>query len=195
MASQSSEISLVCFYKQSELKAKLGSLSDPYKYLYMKAREFINEAAVGSIRIGDIVIVVDDHAIEQVYMREIDPRAVDGVFRKLPAVRDELESMDSGSKIWIRDSASGVSVGLRKISADQMRFQFKTAVQNRTYQSDTPEIEIPEQLDELTFLGSECTYDCSGHRAGYAWYQRNQRDPLSWSPSFNKGAALAKAGK
>ena len=72
---------------------------------------------------------------------------------------------------------------------------FKTAVQNRTYQSDTPEIVIPEQLDELSFLGSECTYDCSGHRAGYAWYHRNQRDPMSWSPSFNKGAALAKAGK
>ena len=51
-----------------------------------------------------------------------------------------------------------------------------------------------EQLDELSFLGSPCTKDCSGHRAGYAWYQNNQRDPQSWSPSFNKGAALAKAG-
>ena len=161
----------------------------------MKASEFITESAVGTIRIGDIVIVVDDHAIEQVYMREIDPRSVDSVFRKLPAVRDELTAMEPGSKIWVRDPDSGVSIGLRKMSADQMRFQFKTAVQNRTYQSDTPEIEIPKQLDELTFLGSECTYDCSGHRAGYAWYQRNQRDPLSWSSSFNKGAALAKAGK
>lgn len=52
-----------------------------------------------------------------------------------------------------------------------------------------------EQLDELSFLGSPCTKDCSGHRAGYAWYQRNQRDPQSWSPSFNNGAALAKAGR
>ena len=161
----------------------------------MKASEFITESAAGSIRIGDIVIIVDDHAIEQVYMREIDPKSVDTVFRKLPAVKNELVDMDSGSKIWIRDPDTGVSVGLRKISADQLRFQFKTAVQNRTYQSDTPEITIPEQLDELTFLGSECTYDCSGHRAGYAWYQRNQREPMSWSPSFNKGAALAKAGK
>lgn len=161
----------------------------------MKASEFITESAVGSIRIGDILIVVDDHAIEQVYMREINPKSVDGVFRKLPAVKNELMNMDSGSKIWIRDSATGVSIGLRKIASDQLRFQFKTAVQDRTYQSDTPEIEIPEQLDELSFLGSECTYDCSGHRAGYAWYHRNQRDPMSWSPSFNKGAALAKAGK
>ena len=54
---------------------------------------------------------------------------------------------------------------------------------------------LPEQLHELSFLGSQCTKDCSGHRAGYAWYQKNQRRPQSWSMSFNKGAALAQAGK
>jgi hypothetical protein len=54
-----------------------------------------------------------------------------------------------------------------------------------------------EQLDELQFLGSECTKDCSGHRAGYNWSQaQGGVDGMSlWSPSFNKGAALAKAGK
>ena len=54
-----------------------------------------------------------------------------------------------------------------------------------------------EQLDELTFLGSQCTKDCSGHRAGYNWSKRRGGvDGMSpWSPSFNKGAALAKAGK
>ena len=52
-----------------------------------------------------------------------------------------------------------------------------------------------EQLDELSFLGSPCTKDCSGHRAGYRWYKRNGRRPMSWSASFNKGAALAQAGK
>ena len=54
-----------------------------------------------------------------------------------------------------------------------------------------------EQLDELQFLGSTCTKDCSGHRAGYAWSKaRGGVDGNSpWSPSFNKGAALAKAGK
>jgi len=51
------------------------------------------------------------------------------------------------------------------------------------------------QLDELTFLGSQCTKDCSGHRAGYDWYARKQRNPNSHSPSFNKGAALRAAGK
>jgi len=54
-----------------------------------------------------------------------------------------------------------------------------------------------EQLDELSFLGSECTKDCSGHRAGYEWSKRKglrQANSL-YSPSFNKGAALAVAGK
>lgn len=51
-----------------------------------------------------------------------------------------------------------------------------------------------EQLDELTFHGSQCTKDCSGHRAGYEWYKRKGRPPLSKSPSFNKGAAIAARG-
>lgn len=53
-----------------------------------------------------------------------------------------------------------------------------------------------ETLRELSFLGSPCTKDCSGHRAGYAWsQQRGGRQPASWSDSFNRGAALFAAGK
>ena len=53
-----------------------------------------------------------------------------------------------------------------------------------------------KQLDELTFKGSECTRDCSGHLAGHNWRrQKNGRIPNSHSPSFNKGAALQRAGK
>lgn len=60
---------------------------------------------------------------------------------------------------------------------------------NRTMPKDE------DQLDELSFLGSPCTKDCSGHRAGYEWFKRKGRDPNSWSQSFNNGAGLAKAGK
>jgi len=53
-----------------------------------------------------------------------------------------------------------------------------------------------EPLRELQFLGSTCTKDCSGHRAGYEWSKRKGLvHAASWSPSFNKGAALAVAGK
>jgi pyrimidine deaminase RibD-like protein len=51
-----------------------------------------------------------------------------------------------------------------------------------------------DQLNELMFRGSQCTKDCSGHRAGFDWSTaRGGRDANSpWSPSFNKGAAIAK---
>jgi hypothetical protein len=54
-----------------------------------------------------------------------------------------------------------------------------------------------EQLRELQFLGSECTKDCSGHRAGYDWSARKGNIPGNspYSPSFNKGANLRATGK
>jgi len=56
---------------------------------------------------------------------------------------------------------------------------------------------LKDQLDELSFLGSPCTKDCSGHRAGYAWSQskggRVANSPFS--PSFNNGSQLYVDGK
>jgi hypothetical protein len=56
---------------------------------------------------------------------------------------------------------------------------------------------LKDQLDELSFLGSPCTKDCSGHRAGYAWSQskggRVAQSPFS--PSFNNGSQLHVDGK
>ena len=53
-----------------------------------------------------------------------------------------------------------------------------------------------QQLDELSFLGSTCTRDCSGHRAGYAWSRARAggKIPMSRSASFDKGAALQRQG-
>lgn len=81
---------------------------------------------------------------------------------------------------------------------------------DEVFYSGTMELEDPEtkyqrhmvigvkgrpQLDELTFKGSPCTKDCSGHRAGYAWSRaRGNIHAASWSRSFNNGAAIAAAG-
>jgi pyrimidine deaminase RibD-like protein len=56
---------------------------------------------------------------------------------------------------------------------------------------------LKRQLEELSFLGSPCTKDCSGHRAGYYWSQARggTKIPNSWSQSFNNGATLQRAGK
>jgi hypothetical protein len=79
----------------------------------------------------------------------------------------------------------------RSINCDRPRgFSQRAHCQGRAKNED-------EQLDELTFLGSECTKDCSGHRAGYEWSARKGNVPGNspYSPSFNKGANLRAAGK
>ncbi len=51
---------------------------------------------------------------------------------------------------------------------------------------------IKEILNELTFAGSRCTKDCSGHKAGYRLaLRKGATGANSKSPSFNKGAAIA----
>ena len=56
---------------------------------------------------------------------------------------------------------------------------------------------LKDELTELSFRGSPCTKDCSGHRAGYAWSQskggRVAQSPFS--PSFNNGSQLHVDGK
>ncbi len=43
----------------------------------------------------------------------------------------------------------------------------------------------------LTFMGSPCTKDCSGHKAGYEWSEkRGGQTANSHSQSFNNGAAI-----
>jgi len=52
------------------------------------------------------------------------------------------------------------------------------------------------ELNELDFMGSPCTKDCSGHRAGYAWSKaRGGKNASSWSQSFDNGAAIAASGR
>ena len=49
-----------------------------------------------------------------------------------------------------------------------------------------------EQLDELSFMGSQCTKDCSGHRAGYKWSldRGGVENPASPSQSFINGSNI-----
>lgn len=56
---------------------------------------------------------------------------------------------------------------------------------------------LKDELNELNFLGSPCTKDCSGHRAGYAWSKQRggQAGNSPFSPSFNNGAQLYIDGK
>lgn len=52
----------------------------------------------------------------------------------------------------------------------------------------------PSYLEELTFMGSPCTKDCSGHAAGYKWgLDHGGATTLTPSRSFDNGTYIAAA--
>jgi len=80
---------------------------------------------------------------------------------------------------------------------DYMRIQrrYWSAVEELAHTAGGEANEIHE-LNELSFMGSPCTKDCSGHRAGYAWSKaRGGKNASSWSQSFDNGAAIAASGR
>jgi hypothetical protein len=168
----------------------------------MRAQEFVAEKKIASFRTGNITVDLDDHAIEQAYFRRINHKTVDRSILKLKHIEADLATLATGETSWVVDPDTDVALGIRRLNAPNT-YLFATIVKPLTYDSDVPVFRLPadselskQQLDELTFKGSECTIDCSGHRAGYEWSQRRGgQTPNSWSPSFNKGAALHRAGK
>jgi predicted nucleotidyltransferase/GNAT superfamily N-acetyltransferase len=116
----------------------------------------------------DILVVVPDNLVGDQYL------AVVRILQKLASHFDNYD---------IQPTKSGTNI--HRIAQEEGRLLWS----NKQGVAE-------EQLDELSFLGSECTKDCSGHRAGYEWSKRKGlRQANSWSPSFNKGAGLAVAGK
>ena len=105
------------------------------------------------------------------------------------AVRDLEKDLKNPTSYDAIDHMMQTIARKHKISAKQLHDVFVEK------HGTIPDKWTKDKLDELNFLGSECTKDCSGHRAGYAWSKRKGLVPASRSPSFNKGAALQAAGK
>lgn len=169
----------------------------------MRAQEFVTEKVIATFKTGNIVLNVDDHTIERTYQRSVNPANIDQAIRKLKRIESQLQTLNVGETSWVDDPDTGISLGIRRLSKPG-HYLFSTVVGKRTYDSNVPVFTLPsgeltqeEQLHELTFLGSQCTKDCSGHRAGYEWSARNgnRTGNSPYSPSFNKGANLRAAGK
>jgi len=98
----------------------------------------------------------------------------------------------------LANAASAVLMYNQAIEKIEQQYPAATiqAAQQKSGDAGEPWEPMITPLDELSFLGSPCTKDCSGHRAGYAWSKaRGNRNAASHSNSFNNGARLAAQGK
>lgn len=116
----------------------------------------------------------------------------------VPGIRGHVVGT-GGSGDWLtmkrwNKPHSRINYSLALDASDDDRFALKM-IRPDYYQVVEKSTLSEEQLDELSFMGSQCTKDCSGHRAGYSWYKRKGYEPASWSNSFNNGAAIAASGR
>jgi hypothetical protein len=169
----------------------------------MRADEFVPDAIWANLKSGGLDVDLSTHVKDRMKEHRIPNRVLNLGLTKLKKIKAEMAKFEPGYSFWALDPTTQLSLGVRKMSGTD-RYLVATAHYRRTYDTeDRPVIAMPrgdaitsEDLLELDFMGSECTKDCSGHRAGYAWSVRKGRVPAqSWSPSFNKGAALAWSGK
>lgn len=94
----------------------------------MRASEFLNEAIVGSLHIGDITIRVDDHAIDRAKTRGVSHKGVDYVLRRLPKIINKLENIETGTQFWVYDWSAEISLGMRRVSSSKLEFILKTVL-------------------------------------------------------------------
>jgi hypothetical protein len=104
----------------------------------MRAHEFIIETKIGTLRIGDLEIVVDGHSLDQAVNRNVLPTDVDRVLKKIDSISDKLKTIEAGQQFWVYDHTLEIGLGFRKISNSSQRFILKTVVGSRPYDGQTP---------------------------------------------------------
>ncbi len=111
----------------------------------MKASEFLLEVTIGQLTIGGIIIIVDDHALDQAVDRMVLPTDIDRVLRKLPTIKDQLAKIEPGQQFWVYDPKLEVGLGCRMLDLPQRKIQFKTVIgsaEGAPYDGVTPVVEV-----------------------------------------------------
>jgi hypothetical protein len=111
----------------------------------MRAEEFLIEKTIGTLTIGGIIVLVDDHAMDQAVERMVLPTDVDRVLRKLPTIKDSLTQIEPGQKFWVYDPLLEVGLGCRRLEFEQPKIQFKTVIgpkEGAPYDSNVPVLEV-----------------------------------------------------
>jgi len=104
----------------------------------------VTEAFVGSIFLPNVELSVNTHAYDQADLRRVNYELVDQVAKKADSVASELSKIGPNEEVYVYDPETRVSLGLRRIFGNKMKFQFNTVLGNRPYPDGrTKIIDIP----------------------------------------------------
>lgn len=118
----------------------------------MRAQEFITEKVIGTLNIGGVVIIIDQHAMDRAVDRMVLPTDIDRVLRKIPRLKDQLAQLEAGQQFWVYDPELEVGLGCRNINPEQLKIQLKTVIgprQGNPFDGAVPVLSTDlDQVDE-----------------------------------------------
>jgi hypothetical protein len=159
----------------------------------MRAEEFVDNTTP----FADGYLVASRHFLkDRSAQRNISIQQIQQILHRLETNRGEELARMPFVTFVVKSPSLGVAISKQQDKHGRTAYVVTTAHDNLKSGADQDVFYLEEeQLDELYFLGSKCTTDCSGHRAGYDWSsKRGDIDSASWSNSFNKGAHLRATG-
>lgn len=111
----------------------------------MRAKDFISEEIVNTISVGNLIVDIDQHIIDQRHTRALFYPMILRVTQRLAKIQDVIMQIEPGQKFWVYSAALDTAIGLRK-SGQLNKVRLMTAVGNRPWESDVPIIDIDNNV-------------------------------------------------
>jgi hypothetical protein len=126
--------------KQGGRKGQLAHWLANMKAGRAKAKRKTNEDTVATINLGDIIVNLDDHALDRQQQRGIDDKSFDSAIRKLklPRVIKQMSQLEVGNRFYVLDHTTNVALGMRKIG--DVKYVLKTVYVGRPADYNIAEI-------------------------------------------------------
>lgn len=108
-----------------------------------ESQQVLVELSVGDYQVGDITFKMTQHAIDRLNERKVPYSTVNELLRRVQLIKDQINKLGPGQKLWAHDSSLGISLGLRLL--DSGRINIGTAILGEPRNRDTyvPVIDIP----------------------------------------------------
>jgi hypothetical protein len=91
-----------------------------------ESADYLTELNVGNYRMGNTIFKITQHAIDRLQERKVPFPTVNELLRRVSTIRNQIEQLGVGQKLWAYDPSLEISLGLRLL--DSGRINVGTAI-------------------------------------------------------------------
>jgi len=109
-----------------------------------ESTDVLNELSLGNYKVGEIVFKITRHLLERLQDRNVPFSTVNELLRRISLLKDQMQQLQVGQKLWAYDSSLGISLGLTLL--DSGRINVGTAILGfpRNKDSSVPVVDISQ---------------------------------------------------